>query len=138
MTSACEATTRALPGAAVIELSGEVDGSAATVLTEAYERAVEASPENHDTVVLDFGGLRDGYGSDTTRTVHVGQPTDEVRRVYELVQAAQQAAFEAVRPGVECQEIDTRAGGRDGVEVRLQTLPAPAVLGAPLAASTLD
>jgi len=54
MTSACEATTRVLPGAAVIELSGEVDGSAATVLTEAYERAVEASPENHDTVVLDF------------------------------------------------------------------------------------
>ena len=62
--------------------------------------------EDGDTVVLDFGGLRDGYGSDTTRTVHVGQPTDEVRRVYELVQAAQQAAFEAVRPGVECQEID--------------------------------
>ena len=36
MTSACEATTRALPGAAVIELSGEVDGSAAPVLTDAY------------------------------------------------------------------------------------------------------
>ena len=54
MTSACEATTRVLPGAAVIELSGEVDGSAAAVLTDAYERAVEASPENHDTVVLDF------------------------------------------------------------------------------------
>ena len=57
MTSACEATTRVLPGAAVIELSGEVDGSAATVLTEAYERAVEASPENHDTVVLDFAAV---------------------------------------------------------------------------------
>ena len=57
MTSACEATTRALPGAAVIELSGEVDGSAATVLTEAYERAVEASPENHVTVVLDFAAV---------------------------------------------------------------------------------
>jgi len=57
MTSACEATTRALPGAAVIELSGEVDGSAATVLTEAYERAVEVSPENHDTVVLDFAAV---------------------------------------------------------------------------------
>ena len=54
MTSACEATTRALPGAAVIELSGEVDGSAAAILTEAYERAVTAGPENHDTVVLDL------------------------------------------------------------------------------------
>jgi hypothetical protein len=43
MTSACEAMTRVLPGAAVIELSGEVDGSAAAVLTDAYERAVTAA-----------------------------------------------------------------------------------------------
>ena len=57
MTSACVATTRALPGAAVIELSGEVDGSAAAVLTNAYERAVTASPETHDTVVLDFAAV---------------------------------------------------------------------------------
>ena len=41
MTSMCEATTRAVPGAAVIELRGEVDGSAAAVLTAAYERAVQ-------------------------------------------------------------------------------------------------
>jgi Xaa-Pro aminopeptidase len=63
-----------------------------------------------DTVVLDFGGLRDGYGSDTTRTVHVGpEIDDEVRRVHDLVRAAQQAAFEAVRPGVTCQDIDRTA-----------------------------
>jgi Xaa-Pro aminopeptidase len=62
-----------------------------------------------DMVVLDFGGIRDGYGSDTTRTVHVGEPTDEDREVYELVRRAQQAGFEAVRPGVECQEIDRAA-----------------------------
>ena len=60
-------------------------------------------------VVLDFGGLRDGYASDTTRTVHVGEPTDEEREVYEVVRAAQQAGFEAVRPGVACQEIDRAA-----------------------------
>jgi Xaa-Pro aminopeptidase len=59
-----------------------------------------------DTVVLDFGGLRDGYGSDTTRTVSVGEPGDEVRTVYDVVRRAQQAAFEAVRPGVSCEEID--------------------------------
>jgi Xaa-Pro aminopeptidase len=59
-----------------------------------------------DTVVLDFGGLRDGYGSDTTRTVHVGPADDEVRTVHDIVRRAQQAAFEAVRPGVTCQEID--------------------------------
>jgi Xaa-Pro aminopeptidase len=59
-----------------------------------------------DMVVLDFGGLMDGYGSDTTRTVHVGEPTDEERAVHELVVRAQQAAFEAVRPGVLCEQID--------------------------------
>ncbi|WP_399886756.1 M24 family metallopeptidase [Streptomyces sp. BBFR51] len=62
-----------------------------------------------DMVVLDFGGLRDGYGSDTARTVHVGAPTDEERRVHETVRAAQRAAFEAVRPGVSCQEVDRAA-----------------------------
>ncbi|WP_438856299.1 M24 family metallopeptidase [Agromyces sp. M3QZ16-3] len=62
--------------------------------------------EDGDMVVLDFGGLKHGYGSDTTRTVHVGEPTDEERAVHELVVRAQQAGFEAVRPGVPCQEID--------------------------------
>ncbi|MBQ1090415.1 aminopeptidase P family protein [Streptomyces sp. B93] len=62
-----------------------------------------------DMVVLDFGGLRDGYGSDTSRTVHVGEPTDEERRVHDLVRAAQEAGFRAVRPGVACQEIDRAA-----------------------------
>jgi Xaa-Pro aminopeptidase len=59
-----------------------------------------------DMVVLDFGGLMHGYGSDTTRTVHVGEPTDEERTVHEVVRTAQQAGFEAVRPGATCQDID--------------------------------
>jgi Xaa-Pro aminopeptidase len=62
--------------------------------------------EEGDMVVLDFGGLKDGYGSDTTRTVHVGEPTDEERRVHEIVRRAQQAGFEAVRPGARCQDVD--------------------------------
>ena len=64
MTSMCEATTKVLPGAAVIELSGEVDGSAAAVLTDAYQRAVtSATAKSHDghdgpgTVVLDFAAV---------------------------------------------------------------------------------
>jgi Xaa-Pro aminopeptidase len=65
--------------------------------------------EDGDMVVMDFGGIKDGYGSDTTRTVHVGEPTDEEREVYEIVRRAQQAGFDAVRPGVACQEIDRAA-----------------------------
>jgi Xaa-Pro aminopeptidase len=69
----------------------------------------ERMVEDGDMVVLDFGGIKDGYGSDTTRTVHVGEPADEEREVHELVRRAQQTAFEAVRPGVQCQEIDRAA-----------------------------
>jgi D-alanyl-D-alanine dipeptidase len=69
---------------------------------EAGDRVIEQG----DAVVLDFGGLMHGYGSDTTRTVCVGEPSAEVQHVHDVVRAAQQAAFEAVRPGVACQEID--------------------------------
>ncbi|MER6096564.1 aminopeptidase P family protein [Streptomyces sp. NPDC001728] len=72
---------------------------------EAGDRVIE----HGDMVVLDFGGLKHGYGSDTTRTVHVGEPTDEERRVHDLVREAQQAGFEAVRPGVACQDVDRAA-----------------------------
>ncbi|MFI8930163.1 M24 family metallopeptidase [Streptomyces sp. NPDC053474] len=59
-----------------------------------------------DMVVLDFGGLKHGYGSDTSRTVHVGEPSAEERRVHDVVREAQDAACRAVRPGIACQEVD--------------------------------
>ena len=62
-----------------------------------------------DAVVLDFGGVAEAYCSDITRTVFVGEPTDEQRRVYDIVRAAQQAAFEAVRPGVAAEDVDAAA-----------------------------
>ena len=65
--------------------------------------------QDGDMVVLDFGGTMAGYGSDTTRTVHVGEPTDEEVAVYEIVRRAQEAAFEAVRPGAACQDVDRAA-----------------------------
>ncbi len=69
---------------------------------EAGDRLIQPG----DTVVLDFGGLRFGYGSDTTRTVSVGEPGPEVRAVHEIVRQAQEAAVNAVRPGVTCADID--------------------------------
>ena len=62
-----------------------------------------------DAVVLDFGGVAGEYCSDITRTVFVGEPTAEQRGVYDVVRAAQQAAFEAVRPGVAAQDVDRAA-----------------------------
>ncbi|MGY0491079.1 aminopeptidase P family protein [Streptomyces sp. WG-D5] len=69
---------------------------------EAGDRVIE----HGDMVVLDFGGLKHGYGSDTTRTVHVGEPTDEERKVHDIVREAQTAACDAVRPGIACQDVD--------------------------------
>jgi Xaa-Pro aminopeptidase len=62
-----------------------------------------------DPVVLDFGGRVSGYCSDMTRTVSVGDPSDEMKEVHEIVRRAQDAAFEAVTPGVPAEEIDRAA-----------------------------
>ena len=74
-----------------------------------HHGAGERTIESGDAVVLDFGGARERYVSDITRTVFVGEPDDEQRTVYQVVRAAQQAAFEAVRPGVAAQEVDRAA-----------------------------
>jgi Xaa-Pro aminopeptidase len=74
---------------------------------EEGDRAVQEG----DMVVLDFGGTKDGYGSDMTRTVHVGDPSAEEAEVYEVVRRAQQAAVDAVRIGVACQDVDRAARG---------------------------
>jgi Xaa-Pro aminopeptidase len=60
----------------------------------------------HDAVVMDFGGELGGYFSDTTRTVVVAEAPDGFEQAYTVVQEAQAAAVEAVRPGREAQEID--------------------------------
>jgi Xaa-Pro dipeptidase len=63
-----------------------------------------------DVVLIDGGCRVHGYESDITRTAAFGAPpTDRQRRVWDLVRKAQAAAFEAARPGVECQAIDAAA-----------------------------
>jgi Xaa-Pro aminopeptidase len=62
-----------------------------------------------EAVVLDFGGFAGGYGSDITRTVVVGESPAGFDEVYETVRRAQQSAFEAVRPGVACEDVDRAA-----------------------------
>jgi Xaa-Pro aminopeptidase len=62
-----------------------------------------------DAVVLDFGGRLAGYCSDMTRTVSVGEPSEEVKEVHDIVRQAQEEAFQAVRPGVPAEEIDQAA-----------------------------
>jgi Xaa-Pro dipeptidase len=61
-------------------------------------------------VLIDGGGKLHGYASDITRTaVFGGPPTDRQKRVWDLVRKAQEAAFAAIRPGVEAQVVDAAA-----------------------------
>jgi Xaa-Pro aminopeptidase len=62
-----------------------------------------------DMVVLDFGGVLDGYCSDLTRTVAVAPPSAEAHRVHQAVREAQQAAIDAVRPGIATTDVDRAA-----------------------------
>ena len=62
-----------------------------------------------ELVVFDMGALLDGYCSDCTRTFATGEVGDEAREIYELVQRAQAAALEAVRPGASGMEVDAVA-----------------------------
>ena len=62
-----------------------------------------------DLVVLDFGGVLDGYCCDITRTVSVGPASPRARDLYEAVREAQAAAVAAVTPGIETTAVDAAA-----------------------------
>ena len=65
--------------------------------------------ENGMFVTMDFGCVVEGYCSDMTRTVAVGQPTDEMRKVYDIVLRAQAAGLAAARAGVPGSAVDNVA-----------------------------
>ena len=71
--------------------------------------AGERKIQEGDFVTMDFGCLYHGYCSDMTRTVAVGYATDEMKKVYETVLAAQLAGIAATRAGVIGKEIDAAA-----------------------------
>ena len=60
-------------------------------------------------MVCDFGVILSGYCSDMTRTVYVGRPSAEARGIYQAVKQAQQAAVDAVKPGIQVQQVDHAA-----------------------------
>ena len=63
-------------------------------------------PKEGDCLVLDIGGVLEGYCSDMTRTIFIGEPSAEMRKIYEIVKGAQQAALDFIKPGVLLQDID--------------------------------
>ena len=77
-----------------------------------------ASPHHHtgktklkpgDVVILDFGARADGYCGDITRTVALGEASDEAKHVYDVVHRAYQAGVQAVQPGASGHDVDSAA-----------------------------
>lgn len=69
------------------------------------QRAVQPG----DLIILDGGALYQGYASDMTRTVALGEPGEEARRIYDLVLQANTAARAALHPGTSGEAIDQAA-----------------------------
>jgi Xaa-Pro aminopeptidase len=122
---ACRAREFVREGRTELEVAAEVDHA---VRTAGFERAafdtIVASGPNAalpharpggrrlrpgDGVVLDFGGVYDGYCVDLTRTLTIGTVPADFRRLFDAVRDAHTAAIEAVRPGMTTADIDAAA-----------------------------
>ena len=71
----------------------------------ASDKVIEAG----EMVTLDFGCYYDGFASDLTRTISVGNPGDEMKKIYDTVLLAQTAAIDAAKEGVTTKELDSIA-----------------------------
>lgn len=79
-----------------------------------HARPTDRPFQEGDMIVIDMGGFQDGYASDMTRTVALGDPGDEARRGYNLVREAQEQALDAARAGLTGKALDKVA--RDVIE----------------------
>lgn len=84
-----------------------------TIVASGNRGALVHAPPTHrrlrGATVVDWGVLREGYRTDTTRTVSFGRVPLELRKAHRLVLDAQQRALEKVRPGVKTRDIDCAA-----------------------------
>lgn len=74
-----------------------------------HARAGTKRIKKGELVTLDFGCRLNGYHSDLTRTVAVGKPGPELRKIYQTVKDAQQRAVEAAKGGMKARDLDAVA-----------------------------
>nr|WP_154307747.1 Xaa-Pro peptidase family protein [Metabacillus lacus] len=88
--------------------SSSFDMIVASGIRSALPHGVASSKviEKGDFVTLDFGAYYKGYCSDITRTISVGEPKDELKKIYETVLKAQLLGMEGIKPGMTGREAD--------------------------------
>ena len=74
-----------------------------------HEPSADRVIREGEIVLCDFGGTMNGYCSDITRMFHVGEPPAEVRDVYAVLAAAQEAGVQAAQVGTPCEDVDRAA-----------------------------
>jgi Xaa-Pro aminopeptidase len=62
-----------------------------------------------EPIIIDMGALVDGYRADLTRTIWMGEPSERLKAVYNVVHQAQQAAIAAIQPGRSARAVDAAA-----------------------------
>ncbi|MGN7941348.1 M24 family metallopeptidase [Virgibacillus sp. 6R] len=92
--------------------NGAVSSSFDIIVASGYRSALphgvasEKEIEKGDFVTLDFGAYYKGYCSDITRTFAVGQPSDELKKIYSIVLEAQLRGMNGIKPGMTGKEAD--------------------------------
>ncbi|MGL4644017.1 MAG: M24 family metallopeptidase [Vagococcus fluvialis] len=71
--------------------------------------ASEKIIEQGDMITIDFGCYYNGYVSDMTRTISLGEPSDKLREIYNIVKEAQQKVLDVAKPGMTGVELDAVA-----------------------------
>jgi len=74
-------------------------------------RSTSKKVRNGEVIIFDFGVKYKGYSTDTTRVAFLGTPTEEVKKIYEVVKEAQAKAEESTREGIKACEVDKIARG---------------------------
>lgn len=62
--------------------------------------------KTHEPIVFDFGVFFEGYASDTTRVVSIGEVEDEVKKVYEVLKESQELGRARAREGISASDLD--------------------------------
>lgn len=113
------------PGMRESELAAEIDyqmrklgakGPSFDTIVAAGERSAmcHAEPTGNilkkgDPIVLDFGVIYHHYCSDMTRTLFIGDPGDEMKKIYGIVRDAQQSALDCLASGMPARDADKAA-----------------------------
>ncbi|PGT87637.1 MULTISPECIES: M24 family metallopeptidase [Bacillaceae] len=92
--------------------NGAVSSSFDIIVASGYRSALphgvasEKEIEKGDFVTLDFGAYYKGYCSDITRTFAVGEPSDELKKIYSIVLEAQLRGMSGIKPGLTGKQAD--------------------------------